>query len=87
MSARWRAIRLPSAWDVMVALRRREAVAVVDQFAGHDRRHRARRTAGRLRCSRQTFANHPGVTDERKLDKFVTLGGRRFLQANQSSDL
>ena len=36
-----------------------------------------------LTGSRQTFANHPGVMVERKLGKFVTLGGRRFLQANQ----
>ena len=36
-----------------------------------------------LTDSRQKVANCPVVTVERKAGKFVTLGGRRFWQANQ----
>lgn len=36
-----------------------------------------------LTGSRQKVANYPGVAVEPKAGKFITLGGRRFLQANQ----
>jgi Fe2+ transport system protein B len=41
-----------------------------------------RRTAT-LTGSVKKVGNKPGVTVERKAGKFVPLGGRRFLQANQ----
>jgi len=36
-----------------------------------------------LTGSRQKVANYPGVAVEPKAGKFITLGGGRFLQANQ----